>query len=255
MKTETLLEHLNYQELKESRYDLAILPWGATEAHNFHLPYGTDNFQTAVIARQAAEIATINGSKVIVLPHIPYGVDTGQDNIPFTMNIMPTTQLAIIKDIAQNLLNIGIKKLLIFNGHRGNDFKSIVREAGAAFKELIICTCNWFEALDPNQYFQNPGEHAGEMETSLMLFLYPEIVQPLSKAGNGQYKKFKVNALNKDWAWAERKWDKISNDTGIGSPNKATAEKGEKFFQDICQVCGRFFKELADTSEEEFYEY
>ena len=59
--------------LKGAQYDTAILPWGATEAHNLHLPYGTDNLETEAIAAESARLATGRGARVIVLPAIPYG--------------------------------------------------------------------------------------------------------------------------------------------------------------------------------------
>jgi len=255
MSNDILLEQLPYKNIKDRHYDLAILPWGATEAHNLHLPYGTDNYETGVIVRQAAQLATDAGASVLVLPLIPFGVNTGQTDIPYVINMNPTTQAMILKDVAESVFRHGIKKLLIFNGHGGNDFKTIVRETGTAFPDKLICTCNWFQALDHTKYFNYPGDHADEMETSLMMYLYPELVLPLEEAGNGQNKKFRVKALNDNWAWAERKWTKVTNDTGIGNPYHSTAEKGEKFFLDLCQVVGKFFLDLANTPVDDFYGY
>ncbi|MCU4177182.1 creatininase family protein [Carboxylicivirga sp. N1Y90] len=255
MPLSTQLEELHYKNLKNHQYELAILPWGATEAHNFHLPYGTDNFQANVIVKQSAQIANDKGASVLVLPPIPYGVNTGQTDIPYVINMMPSTQAAIIKDVAQSLFKHGVKKLLLFNGHGGNDFKSITREVGHSFPDQLICTCNWFEALNHKNYFDHAGQHADEMETSLMMYLYPELVLPLSEAGNGQHKKFRVHALNESWAWAEREWTKVSNDTGIGNPHYASAEKGEKYFNDVCQLMSNFFIELANTAKDDFYKY
>lgn len=249
------LAELNLKQLKDRHYDLAILPWGACEAHNYHLPYGTDNYETEVILKQSAHLAHEKGASVLVLPLIPYGVNTGQSDIPYVMNMMPSTQAAIIKDIAQSVFANGIKKLLIFNGHGGNEFKSIIRELGSSFPEQIICTCNWFQALKHSSYFKYSGDHADEMETSLMMYLYPELVLPLDQAGNGQHKKFRVHAFNETWAWTERKWSKVTNDTGIGNPHHAHADKGEKFFIDICQVVSKFIIELASTPNDDFYKY
>lgn len=249
------LKQLHYKYMKESKYEIAILPWGATEAHNYHLPYGTDNYEVTIITNRSAEIAIEYGAKVLVLPHIPYGVNTGQTDIPYVMNMMPSTQKMIIEDITASLQRSGVKKLLILNGHGGNDFKNIIRETLQKFPEMCICSANWFQALDNSQYFSYPGDHADEMETSLMMHLYPELVLPLEDAGNGQYKKFTVQGLNEKWAWTERKWSEISNDTGVGNPKHADAEKGEIFFNDLCQKLGRFIYELAITRTNKFYRY
>jgi len=120
---------------------------------------------------------------------------------------------------------------------------------------MLLATCNWFQSVDKSAIFEEEGDHADEMETSLMMYLYPELVLPLEVAGNGQNKKFRVKALNDNWAWAERKWTKVTNDTGIGNPYHSTAEKGEKFFLDLCQVVGKFFVELANTPVDDFYGY
>ena len=249
------LKQLNYKELKDAKYDIAVLPWGATEAHNYHLPCGTDNYEATIIANRSAEIAIDYGAKVLVLPHIAYGVNTGQTDIPFVMNMMPSTQKMIIDDITASLQRSGVKKLLIFNGHGGNDFKTIIREMGQKFPDMCICSANWFQALDNSQYFDYPGDHADELETSLMLHLFPELVLPLDEAGNGQHKKFTVQGLNERWAWTERKWTEVTNDTGVGNPTHATAEKGEAFFNDLCQKMGTFIYDLAKTPGDKFYSY
>ena len=148
-----LLSENNWKNIKNEKFDLAILPWGATEAHNYHLPYGTDNYEADLIAAESARIAWEKGAKVIVLPTIPFGVNTGQTDILLDININPSTQFAIINDIVEVLNRQGIKKLLILNSHGGNDFKMILRELGLKYPEMFLCTSNWFQALDKSKYF------------------------------------------------------------------------------------------------------
>jgi len=248
------LEQLTYTEIKDAKYDLVVLPWGATEAHNFHLPYGTDNYQNGVIIKQSAQLATEKGARVLVFPAIPFGVNTGQTDIPYVINMLPSTQQAIINDVAQSVFR-QCDKLLIFNGHGGNDFKTTIRELGIRYPNKKLLTCNWFQALNGEKYFSQAGDHADETETSLMMYLYPELVRPLSEAGNGQSKKFTVQALNQNWAWAEREWTKVSNDTGVGNPSHSSAAKGELFFNDLCQVISKFFVDVAKTPLDDFYSY
>ena len=69
-----LLAETNWKAVQATAYQVAILPWGATEAHNYHLPYATDNYQVEYIVEKAAEKAWANGSRVIVLPCIPFGI-------------------------------------------------------------------------------------------------------------------------------------------------------------------------------------
>ncbi|MDP3443596.1 MAG: creatininase family protein, partial [Ignavibacteria bacterium] len=70
-----LLAETNWKEVKDSTIELAILPWGATEAHNYHLPYSADVIESDHLVAAAAELAFNNGAKIIVLPTIPYGVN------------------------------------------------------------------------------------------------------------------------------------------------------------------------------------
>jgi creatinine amidohydrolase len=69
---------------------------------------------------------------------------------------------------------------------------------------MFITTCNFYQALKLEDYFDEPGDHAGEMETSLLLYPIPELVIPLDKAGKGKDKKFKISAFREGWVWAER---------------------------------------------------
>ena len=87
-----------------------------------------------------------------------------------------------------------------------------------------------------------------------MQYLVPELVLPLSDAGEGTGKKFKIKALNEKWAWAERKWSKVTVDTGIGNPSKATPEKGEKCFNEIIKQVSNLIVELSKTDIKDMYE-
>jgi len=110
-----ILAETNWNAVKNENFELAILPWGATEAHNYHLPYATDNIQSDIIAAESAGLAWEKGAKLIVLPTVPFGVNTGQRDIYLDMNINPSTQFAILSDIIDVLNHQNINKLLIFN--------------------------------------------------------------------------------------------------------------------------------------------
>ena len=249
-----ILAETNWEFLKKGEIDLAILPWGATEAHNFHLPYATDNIEADLIAAEAARIAWNKGAKVMVLPTMPFGVNTGQSDIYLNINMNPSTQFAVLKDIIEVLNRQGIYKLLIFNSHGGNNFKSIVRELGLKFPRMFISITSWFKTLDRKKYFDDPGDHADEMETSLMLYLKPDLVLPKEKWGDGKEKKFKISSFSEGWVWSERKWSKISEDTGVGNPALATKEKGKKYFKDVTELMAGLFYELCKADLKDLYE-
>ena len=248
-----VLSETNWKTVKDREYDLAILPWGATEAHNYHLPFGTDNFETELIAIESARLAWKQKARVIILPTIPFGVNTGQKDIKLTMNLNPSTQAIILKDIIESLIHHKIYKFLIMNGHGGNDFRQMIRELGYQYPQMFISTCNWYMTVEKMKIFENDGDHADEMETSLMLFLVPELVLPLEEAGDGNFKSFSINAFNEDWAWAERKWSMVTADTGIGNPKKASKDKGEKYFTEVTEKISKLMIELAVTSLDDLY--
>ena len=248
-----LLSETNFEFLQKHKYELAILPWGATEAHNFHLPYGTDNYQVEAIAEESARLAWENDVNLVVLPNIPFGVNTGQSDIYLDMNLNPSTQLIILKDLITVLNRQGLKKLILLNGHGGNNFKPLLRELGYEFSEMFLSLCNWFQVPDKTLYFENPGDHADEMETSLMLHLYADLILDPSKWGSGKSKKHRVDAISSSWAWSERKWSKVTEDTGVGDPSKSSEEKGSEMFTALTKKLAGFYAEVDALNLEDQY--
>ncbi|MFW5699536.1 MAG: creatininase family protein [Bacteroidota bacterium] len=249
-----ILKETTWKTIKETDYSLVILPWGATEAHNYHLPYGTDIYESDLISAEAARIAWEKGAKSIVLPTVPYGVNTGQRDIKLDINLMPSTQLNIIFDVLDSIQNHGLHKVLLVNSHGGNNFKPLIREAGAHFPDMTLAMAEWFKAVDKKDFFDEPnGDHADEMETSLMLYCHPQLVKPLEEAGDGHAKTFSIPELNEGWAWMERKWSKVTADTGIGDPRKATSEKGKAYFEAVTQKLAGLIEAFANTEPEKLY--
>ena len=248
-----ILAETTWQAIKELAVDVVVLPWGATEAHNYHLPYGTDNYQCDYVAAEAARLAWEQGAKVVVLPAIPFGVNTGQLDITLDINLNPSTQLAILRDVVQVLARQGIPKLVVLNGHGGNDFRQLLRELQAEFPSVFLSTATLFRIADRNAFFDAPGDHADEMETSMMLHLAPELVRPLAEAGPGANKQFRIRAL-RSWAWAQREWSQVTADTGAGNPAAATAAKGAAFLNAITTELSQFLVELAAADLADLYE-
>ena len=248
-----ILAETTWQAVKDAAFEVVILPWGATEAHNYHLPYGTDNFQCDYVAAEAARLAWAQGAKVVVLPTIPFGVNTGQLDITLDINLNPSTQLAILRDVVQVLARQGIPKLVVLNGHGGNDFRQILRELQAEFPGVFLSTATLFRIVDRSQFFEAPGDHADEMETSMMQHIAPTLVRPLAEAGTGASRQFRIRAL-RSWAWAQREWSQVSADTGVGNPAAATAAKGAAFLAAVTQELSQFLVELAAADPADLYE-
>jgi creatinine amidohydrolase len=247
-----VLAESTWKQIRTTQYSVAVLPWGATEAHNLHLPYATDNVQAEQVAIRAAEHAWTKGARVVVLPTVPFGVNTTQLDIPLCLNMNPSTQLALLGDLAASLDGQGIHKLLILNGHGGNDFRQMVRELQPRTR-VFLSVINWWSCVDVTRFITEPGDHAGEAETSAMLHLAPDLVRPLEEAGSGRAKASRLRGIRDGWAWAPRRWTQVTSDTGIGDPSKSTAEKGEAYVAAAVERIAEFLVELAAVSLDDLY--
>jgi creatinine amidohydrolase len=248
-----VLAESTWKQVRAIEFSVAVLPWGATEAHNYHLPYATDNVQAEQVAIRAAELAWEKGARVVVLPTVPFGVNTTQLDIPLCLNMNPSTQLALLADLAASLDGQGVHKLLILNGHGGNDFRQIVRELQPRTR-VFLSVINWWSCVDVGRFISEPGDHAGEAETSAMLHLAPDLVRPLDEAGPGRAKASRLRGVREGWAWAPRRWTQVTSDTGIGDPSKSTAEKGEAYVAAAVERIAEFLVELAAISSDDLYE-
>lgn len=239
-----------YGNVKKTVYDLAVLPWGATEPHNQHLPYLTDCILSHDIALDAAVQARDKHQvHCMVLPPVFMGSQNpGQRELTFCIHSRYETQKAILTDIVASLYHQGFRKLVILNGHGGNNFKNMIRDLAVDYPDFILVTTEWFTIVPPATYFEEKDDHAGELETSVMLHYHPEWVD-MNLAGTGDSQPFALSSLNDKVAWTPRNWLKVTKDTGIGNPLKATPEKGRNYAAAVTAQLVRLFTELAQTSD------
>ncbi len=237
----------NYGTVKELTYQVAVLPWGATEPHNLHLPYTTDCILPHDIAvRCAREVFTRSGVRCMVMPPVPFGAhNPGQRELPFCIHTRTSTQQAILEDIVASLYAQGMRKLIILGGHGGNNFKGMIRDLAFVYPDFLIVVANWYELVPTQGFFEEKiDDHAGETETSVMMYLHPELVN-LDEAGEGASKPFAIPALNEKIGWAPRHWGKATVDTGVGNPRKSTAGKGERYVRAVMDKLVRLFEEVG----------
>src|SRR5262249_50390149 len=173
------LAELNYGRIKgEAPFEVAVLPLGATEPHNLHLPYGTDTFQVEVIASRACAWAHERGARVVLLPALPYGTETNQMRFPMAMNLNPSTLARVIAGLVDSLEAHGVDRCVILNGHGGNDLKWVLRELHRSSK-VHLFLCNWYKMISDvySTIFEAKDDHAGEMETSLVMAHFDDLVE------------------------------------------------------------------------------
>ena len=231
-----VLFEANYKQLKDHGPNVAVLPWGATEAHNYHLPHGTDVVEATTLAESAVALAHDAGARVVVLPAIPFGNNAQQLDQVATISLRTSTAAAILGDVAHSLSSQGIDRLVVLNAHGGNDFKPLVRDIAAQFRMLVVVINFW--QLVPEvtkEVFDDPGDHAGELETSFLLYVRPQWVR-MEQAGEGRTVPFRIEALKQPGVWTPRPWSATHPDTGCGDPSKATAEKGKRYFDAVSRA-------------------
>jgi len=245
---EFILAEQTHGFVRSQQWQTAVLPFGATEPHNLHMPYGTDIYESEQIGRRACGYAYQRGAKVLLLPTIPFGVNTNHLKVPggMAISLTPTTLLKIITDVVESLERQGICKLLLLNSHGGNELKPLARELHHK-TPVFIAVCNWFDMIKDvkMRIFSAPGEHADEMETGLGLELFPQFMK-MDQAGPGTPKPTRFDAINKGWVSITRPWHLLTEDTGVGDPRQGTAEKGRRLLEIIEQRLGDFLIQFAN---------
>lgn len=256
-----ILAETNYHHVKDCEYQVAVLPVGATEPHNLHMPYGTDTLQSEAIGSRVCEAAWNAGAKVVMLPPIPYGTETNQANCRLSMNVNPTTMGLLIQDLVDSLAGHSIYKLVILNSHGGNEFKPLLRELmGQTPVKLFLC--DWFRGLTADvqkDIFEDAGDHAGEMETALGLAYFNDLMRKNDDgsiaADDGAVNPTRFDAVNNGWVSISRQWDLLTTNTGSGNPHPGTAEKGEALMKTIVERLGSFLVELAQSPIDERFPF
>lgn len=238
------------QVKKNAAYQWAILPWGATEPHNGHLPYCTDVLSSAAIGREVAEGLDKEGIHAMVLPGVPFGSQNpGQTDLPFCIHTRQETQAAILRDIVDSLRHQGINRLLIINGHGGNNFKGMIRDLMAQYPDFLILQSEWFTVVPRKGFFEaDIDDHAGEQETSVMMHYYPNLVK-MEHAGPGAARPFAIEGLNRNVAWHPRNWARVTDDTGIGDPSRASADKGRRYSEEVVARYVALLKEITEKGD------
>lgn len=233
---QTRLMTATHKILTDNPPSMAVLPWGATEAHGRHLPYGTDTVEASAFAEHAADLAYQQGAEVIVLPTIPFGNNAQQLDQVAAVHLNTTTAYALLKDVCASLTKQGIEKLVILNAHGGNEFKPLVRDIMAEL-DIFVVVINFWQLVPEARtaIFDIAGDHADEMETSLMLYLCPDRVE-MADAGEGERNPFRIEGLSQPGVWTPRPWTASHPDLGAGNPQKATREKGEEYFHAVCNA-------------------
>jgi creatinine amidohydrolase len=174
---EVRLDRLTAHAVAGGDYNKAILALGATEFHGPHLPYGSDTIAADALAGAFARAL----GRTLVLPPIPFGASHHHLAFPWTISLRPSTLALIVRDVGESLLRHGVRRLLVVSAHDGN-----APVANAAARQLsqdhgvsVAIFAGWQRkaraALAGRSVIDL--DHAGQSETSLVLYAAPEIVR------------------------------------------------------------------------------
>ena len=212
----------------EFRYQLeqthsAIIPVGSLEQHGPHLPVSTDCMIAEHISKEAARKL-----KYFVFPVVPYGVSF--EHAPmFNISVHDSTLSNILCDICISIAHLGIKKIVIINGHHGN-MGVIQYVPQNTFEKMppdsVVHVINYWSLI--NDKF----DHAGEVETSILLAVKPTLVK-MDKAEASSKDLMKSREAYRSMTCRPGSFPELTGNGVWGDPRLASADKGKKLLNEI----------------------
>jgi len=177
-----------WQEMRRTEFEEAaaagavvVIPMGSTEQHGLHLPVNTDIYNAQSIAARAAQM--VEEFPVIVAPPIWSGLSPHHMRFPGTITLSFETVVNFLTDVCSSIAAHGFKKIILLNGHGGNVaiVNAICNLKLKYEDELQVLPLTYWQTIPEamNEISEVDGGsigHAGEMETSLELFLQEELV-------------------------------------------------------------------------------
>jgi creatinine amidohydrolase len=232
-----------------SRNPLVILPAGSVEQHGMHLPTGTDILAANVISHAVAE--RVDG---LVLPGGPLGVTPMHMPYEGTISLRPETYINLVKDTCASTAQHGAKKLLILNWHEGNSASlslvadALHREYGMSVVTVHACY------VAAELYGPECGglTHGGEIEALAVLACRPDLVHlDRVQRSSDEQRGRKMDKLRRTAAYQPVLTDirSIAPTGWYGTPEKATAEKGQQMVDDIADAIAREAAEIFSELE------
>jgi creatinine amidohydrolase len=230
------LADLSWEECKEylARDDRVILPIGATEAHGRHLGLGCDYLLAEAIAR-----ATGERTGVLVAPVLAYGMSYHLTEFPGTLSLAPATLICVLEDILRSLYSHGLRRVLVVNGHGGNDASlrsaalGLANElAGLRVKNVAWWTEPTIQQMVDEAAGPQRGTHASTHETAFLMAVRPDAVK-MDRAAERDAPVEPSRELIGAKAFAAKYPDSVM---GLG-PSRATPELGQKIFAKSVEIC------------------
>ena len=208
---------VSWTDFKQKGFSLALVPTGSTEQHGPHGPMATDTIIAEAIAARSAE-----ATETILLPAINVGVSREHGKFPGSLYLPPDVFRDQLRETILSAYNSGIDKFVVVNGHGGN-IASVQEVCKGLYhdREVKAIEWTWFNAIS-----SGPMGHAGELETSFIMYLREELItNPLEKGASSWGKRIHGTRIAYDTS-------KFTKNGIVGDPTKATKERGEKLFEE-----------------------
>ncbi|MEM0030603.1 MAG: creatininase family protein [Candidatus Nitrosocaldus sp.] len=237
--------------IKKNTRIKAILPIGSLEQHGKHLPLATDS----IIAEHIASIIA-ERLNALLLPAIGYGISYEHEPL-FNVSISASTLCMIIEDICRSLAENGVKRLIILNGHYGNEHAllSCVKELAKKYMDRGIL----ISSITYSLFLEEP-DHAGENETSLMLAIRPDLVNMDTVGVVDELKyeghRYKGEQSRLDSISTSRitllpgSISEIASDGVIGNPKMASKDRGYSLLEEISANIIKVIEEVEHMYEQ-----
>lgn len=207
---------------------IVIIPLGSQEQHGPALPVGTD----ALLAQAVAERVVRSESRATLLEAVPFGCSWHHTSFFGTVTLKPRTYISLLVDVASSVHRDGLLPLFL-NGHGGNRAAIEVALYELAELDILALSMSYFEMIAADVPSLLPelvgaSGHAGLMETSLSLHLWPELVGevPVAPQQNDVWptRGLFLNSPVK----TVRQFSEVSPTGIVGDPTAATPELGER---------------------------
>ena len=241
-------------EALDKERTVAVLPVGAIEQHGPHLPVYVDACLNQGLVSRALDFLTPDQS-VLVLPMMPVGKSNEHLAFPGTLTLSAETLTRLWMEIGESVMRAGIRKLVIFNSHGGQpQIMNIVQRELRVRYGMMVVGLSWPAMGLPEGMFdaneRKNGIHAGDVETSMMLHLRPDLVH-MDKAQNfrtvmeeldGRFEKLTVlGGVSIGWQVQD-----LNPNGAAGDATKATAEKGKAVVDHVARNFAKLLAEVAD---------
>jgi len=256
-----ILSQMTIEDVKRLAPEVVVLPIGSTEPHGPHLPYGTDAFQVEAVATGAVTQANASGARVLLYPTLPISNNVNFQAYPFACRVSVRTLMLMLLDIIEALEQDGMRKVVLLNGHGGNcdTIRATIREHVGRRRPgqgAFVCSVDdWALAGKVEKaLIDHPSQHAGQGETSRMMYLHPDLVRP-EHFQDFEQKTPVIDALADGKVYCVRPWHAYLPASAGGETRTSSAAKGKALIEESVSTLAKFLVDLSHAPMHDLFPF